>query len=74
MSSEHWLDRLDSGRAILVEENDGWTYLRRGPEQTRTPVIITDVDASGMGSLAGRVSSVWPAAIWCCGISPSLQR
>jgi hypothetical protein len=37
MSLERWF-AVEDGQLFLVQENDGWTYLRRGPERFRTPV------------------------------------
>jgi hypothetical protein len=38
MSSERWLRIEDDGTIILHSENDGWTFLRRGPEAVEEPL------------------------------------
>jgi hypothetical protein len=40
---EAWLE-VEGDQVILISENDGWVYLRRGAERHREPVRITKVD------------------------------
>jgi hypothetical protein len=47
---EHWIEITPSGEAFLVGENDGWVFMRRGAERSRTPVIITKVENPRPGS------------------------
>ena len=47
---EHWLEITPSGDVFLLGENDGWVFLRKGAERSRTPVIITEVKAPNPGS------------------------
>jgi hypothetical protein len=54
MAMDRWLE-VSSVGIFLVEENDGWAYLRKGPEQTRTEVVLTAVDDPGPGEQWGRV-------------------
>jgi hypothetical protein len=47
---EHWIEITPSGEAFLVGENDGWVFLRRGAERSRTPVVILRVAGPHHGS------------------------
>jgi hypothetical protein len=40
---EHWLT-AEGDKVVLVSENDGWTYLRRGPERFRELVAVTEIE------------------------------
>jgi hypothetical protein len=46
MSSESWLE-VQGNQVMLISENDGWSFLRRGPERDTTPVIIAGVEING---------------------------
>jgi hypothetical protein len=39
-STESWVLIRDDGTIILHTENDGWTYLRRGPEAVEKTVSL----------------------------------
>ena len=43
MSTEKSVSR-DGNKVYLDEENDGWTYMNRGPEPRRTEIISADKD------------------------------
>lgn len=43
MSSERWVRVEDDGTIILHEENDGWTYLRRGAEETECVITLEEL-------------------------------
>jgi hypothetical protein len=53
-ATERWLEASPEG-VLLVEENDGWAYLRKGPERSRTPVVITKVEDPRAASSWGHV-------------------
>ena len=38
MSSERWIRGEDDGTIIYHIENDGWRYLRHGPEEVERPL------------------------------------
>ena len=38
MSSERWIRVEEDGTVILHSENDGWAYLRHGPEAVEEPL------------------------------------
>jgi hypothetical protein len=40
---ERWVYVRDDGTIILHEENDGWTFLRRGPEAHEEIVTLDDL-------------------------------
>jgi hypothetical protein len=39
MAMDRWLE-IEDDKIILFEENDGWTYLKRGPERTQSQVYL----------------------------------
>jgi hypothetical protein len=46
---EHWIEVTPEG-AFLIGENDGWTYMRKGAQRGRTPVIVTKIADPRPGS------------------------
>jgi hypothetical protein len=43
MSSERWVRVEDDGTIILHVENDGWTFLRRGAEETERVITLEEL-------------------------------
>jgi hypothetical protein len=43
MAEERWIEFTSNGEVFVVGENDGWTYLRHGPQRWRTPAVISKV-------------------------------
>jgi hypothetical protein len=62
MSKERSVSR-DGDKVYLDEENDGWTYMNRGPETRRTEIVSADekglqlVDGSGVSSSDGHLQN-----------------
>jgi hypothetical protein len=48
MSKDRWVFVQDDGTIILREENDGWQYLRHGPEAVDRVVNIGDQSKPSM--------------------------
>jgi hypothetical protein len=66
-ATESWISITEEG-AFLVTENDGWVYLRRGPERSRVPVVIVEIADPQPGEHWGRISyaktTAGPVAGW----------
>jgi len=45
-ASDHWLVINTDGSLAIHTENDGATYLRRGPEAVETPTTLEKLKAS----------------------------
>jgi hypothetical protein len=43
MSTERWVYLHDNGQIILHEENDGWTFMRRGAEATEREITLDEL-------------------------------
>jgi len=43
MAMERWTYISDDGQIVLHEENDGWTFLRRGAEAVETIVTLDEL-------------------------------
>jgi hypothetical protein len=54
MSTEKSVSR-DGDKVYLDEENDGWTYMNRGPEPRRTEIV--SADEKGLQLVGGSVVS-----------------
>jgi hypothetical protein len=54
MSTERSVSR-DGDKVYLDEENDGWTYMNRGPETRRTEIV--SADEKGLKLVGGSIVS-----------------
>ena len=56
MGKERWVSR-DGDRVYLETENDGYTFINRGPERQTTEIISADESGIKLASGAGVSSS-----------------
>lgn len=47
---ERWVIVNEDGSLILHSENDGWAYMKKGPEATDEPVTLEELKNYGMSS------------------------
>jgi hypothetical protein len=46
MSTERWVIVKEDGTILLHEENDGWTFMRRGAEATERVIALEELKKS----------------------------